>query len=61
MERLSPKGLSSGSLADFGAQVEHLDLEELWEIQMLPDRHRGPEELEGDDHSHVLWMTTQRM
>lgn len=50
----SPDGLSSGSLADFSAEVDHLDLEDFWNILLLSERHRSPEELEGDDHCHVL-------
>lgn len=55
----SPKSLSSRSLTYFGAQVKHLDLQKLWEVQLLPDCHGGPEELEGDDHGHVLRASTQ--
>lgn len=35
----SPEGLSSRSLTDFGAEVNHLDFEDFWDIWMLSDRH----------------------
>lgn len=57
---VSPEGLSSRSLTDPGAQIDHLDSEELRNVQLLPDSHRSPEELEGDHHCHILNTHTHR-
>lgn len=50
----SPEGLSSRSLRYLGAEVDHLDFEDLRDVWLLSDRHRGPEQLEGDDHCNIL-------
>lgn len=39
---VSPEGLSSWSLRYCGAQVDHLDFEDLWDVDLLSDRHWGP-------------------
>lgn len=53
----SPDGLSSRSLGDFGAEVEHQDVQDLRYLALLFDGHRSPQQLEADDHSHVLKPT----
>lgn len=55
---VSPESLSSRSLRYFGAEIDHLDFEDLWNFRQLSNCHRGPEQLEGDDHSDVLKVRT---
>lgn len=50
----SPDSLSSRSLRYLGAEVEHLNLEDLGDVWLLSDRHRRPQQLEGDDDGNVL-------
>ena len=55
--RRPPDGLSSRSLRYFGAEVDHLDLEDLWDVRQFSESHRSPQQLEGDDHGYVLKHT----
>lgn len=36
---LLPEGLGSWSLTEFGAEVNHLDLEDGWDVWFLSHRH----------------------
>ena len=48
--------LGSGSLRDLGAQVNHLDLQDLRDIGQLSHRDGGPEQFEVDDNRYVLQL-----